>query len=107
MMSDRKLVLYIAMSVDGYIAGPGGDMGFLKAVEKEGEDYGYGEFISGIDTVLIGRKTYEWVVNEVGQYPMGDREVFVISRQIVGNAGNAGNAESVVSAGNVGNVGNA
>jgi hypothetical protein len=41
------------MSLDGYIAGPNDDLG-LSAVEKEGEDYGYGAFIGAIDTVIPG-----------------------------------------------------
>ncbi|WP_238387209.1 hypothetical protein [Sphingobacterium olei] len=40
----RKISLFIAMSVDGYIAKPNDDLTFLKLVEKAGEDYGYGEF---------------------------------------------------------------
>ena len=35
----RKLSLFIATSLDGYIAGPNDDLGFLKPFEKEGEDY--------------------------------------------------------------------
>ncbi len=40
----RKLSLFIATSLDGYIAKPNDDLGFLKLVEKEGEDYGYAQF---------------------------------------------------------------
>jgi len=39
-MNNRKLILYIACSIDGYIAKPDDDLGFLSIVEKEGEDYG-------------------------------------------------------------------
>ena len=53
----RKISLLIAMSLDGYISKPNDDLSFLKLVEKEGEDYGYSEFISTIDTIIIGRKT--------------------------------------------------
>ncbi|WP_366094503.1 hypothetical protein [Flavobacterium sp.] len=41
----RKLVVYIAMSLDGYIAKPNNDLSFLSLVEKPGEDYGYQNFI--------------------------------------------------------------
>ena len=40
----RKLSLFIATSLDGYIAKPNDDLSFLKLVEKEGEDYGYAKF---------------------------------------------------------------
>jgi len=78
----RTLSIYIATSLDGYIAKPNDDLGFLKLVEKEGEDYGYSEFTETIDTIILGRKTYDWVLKEIGtsHYDNGDRNVYVISR---------------------------
>jgi dihydrofolate reductase len=78
----RKLSLFIATSLDGYIAKPNDDLSFLKLVEKEGEDYGYAAFTSTIDTIIIGRKTYDYVVKEIGSshYDNGDRDVYVITR---------------------------
>jgi dihydrofolate reductase len=78
----RKLSLFIATSLDGYIAKPNDDLSFLKLVEKEGEDYGYAEFTDTIDTLIIGRKTYDYVVKEIGSshYDNGQRDVYVITR---------------------------
>ena len=78
----RKLIIYIASSLDGYIAQPNDDLSFLKLVEKEGEDYGYAEFTATIDTTILGRKTYDWVLREIGtsHYDNGDRDVYVITR---------------------------
>src|SRR5690606_25010420 len=78
----RKLSLFIATSLDGYIAKPNDDLSFLKIVEKEGEDYGYTEFTANIDTIILGRKTYDYVVKEIGSshYDNGERDVYVISR---------------------------
>jgi dihydrofolate reductase len=78
----RKLVIYIAASLDGYIAKPNDDLSFLKIVEKEGEDYGYAEFTATIDTLILGRKTYDWVLKEIGSshYENGERNVYVITR---------------------------
>lgn len=78
----RKLSLFIATSLDGYIAKPNDDMSFLKIVEKEGEDYGYAEFTTNIDTLIIGRKTYDYVLKEIGSshYDNGQRDVYVITR---------------------------
>lgn len=78
----RKLSLFIAMSLDGYIAKPNDDLSFLKLVEKNGEDYGYAEFSDTIDTLIIGRKTYDYVLKEIGasHYDNGERDVFVITR---------------------------
>ncbi len=78
----RKLIIYIATSLDGYIAKPNDDLSFLKLVEKEGEDYGYAEFTATIDTIILGRKTYDWVLREIGSshYDNGERDVYVITR---------------------------
>jgi dihydrofolate reductase len=78
----RKISLFIAMSLDGYIAKPNDDLSFLKLVEKEGEDYGYAAFTDTIDTLIIGRKTYDFVVKVIGaaHYDNGQREVYVITR---------------------------
>ncbi|MFP3596964.1 dihydrofolate reductase family protein [Chryseobacterium sp. SIMBA_029] len=78
----RKISLFIAMSLDGYIAKSNDDLSFLKLVEKEGEDYGYAEFTSQIDTIIIGRKTYDYVASEIGasHYDNGQRDVYVITR---------------------------
>lgn len=78
----RKLSLFIATSLDGYIAKPNDDLSFLKLVEKEGEDYGYTEFTANIDTIIIGRKTYDWVLGKIGasHYDNGERNVYVITR---------------------------
>lgn len=78
----RQLNLYIAASVDGYIAQPNDDLSFLKLIEKEGEDYGYQKFVDTIDTIIIGRKTYDWVVRNVGpqHYDNGERDVYVLTR---------------------------
>jgi dihydrofolate reductase len=78
----RTLSIFIATSLDGYIAKPNDDLSFLKQVEKEGEDYGYAAFTSNIDTIILGRKTYDWVVREIGasHYDNGERNVYVITR---------------------------
>ena len=78
----RKISVFIAMSLDGFIAKPNDDLSFLKLVERQGEDYGYAEFTEDIDTIIIGRKTYDYVLKEVGpnHYDNGQRDVYVITR---------------------------
>jgi dihydrofolate reductase len=80
MSKERKVIIYIATSVDGYIAKPNDDLNFLSIVQKEGEDYGYGDFISAVDTVIVGRKTYDWVMTQVPEFPHADKNSFIISR---------------------------
>lgn len=86
----RTLSLFIATSLDGYIAKPNDDLSFLKSVEKEGEDYGYAEFTSTIDTIIVGRKTYDWVAREIGtsHYDNGERNVYVITKTKRPSVGN-------------------
>lgn len=76
----RKLVLYIATSLDGYIAAPGDDLGFLAKVEKKGEDYGYADFIAGVDTVIVGRRTYDWVMQHAPAFSYSDKETYIVTR---------------------------
>lgn len=85
----RKISLFIAMSLDGYIAKPNDDLSFLNLVEKEGEDYGYAKFIGTIDTIIVGRKTYDYVLKNIGSnhYDNGQRDVYVITRTERQNAG--------------------
>lgn len=54
----RKIIVYIATSADGYIARPDGDFSWLDRPRPK-DNYGFDEFITSIDTVLWGRKTYE------------------------------------------------
>lgn len=75
----RNLISYIAISLDGYIAKPDGDISFLSRVEKEGEDYGYAGFMNTVDTIILGRKTYDKIKDIGFGYPE-DKEVYIISR---------------------------
>lgn len=84
----RKLILYIAASLDGYIAKPNDDLSFLEMVQEEGEDYGYVNFTQSIDTVILGRKTYDWVMKQVGEFPHADKEAYIITRTPAPSIGN-------------------
>ena len=77
---ERKLILFIAMSLDGYIATKGDSIDFLSMVEEEGEDYGYADFVKSVDTVIIGRKTYEKVIEMGYEYPHSDKDVYIMTR---------------------------
>ncbi len=68
------------MSLDGYIAKADNDMTFLTIVQKDGEDYGYNDFIKEVDTVIMGRKTYDWVMTQVKEFPHADIDSYIITR---------------------------
>lgn len=63
MSNNRKLLLYIAASLDGYIATEDDSLEWLFKMEGEG-DNGYSEFFSTVDTILMGRRTYDWLIEK-------------------------------------------
>ncbi|HEY0041148.1 MAG TPA: dihydrofolate reductase, partial [Flavisolibacter sp.] len=77
---ERKVILYIATSLDGYIAKTDDDLGFLSIVEQEGEDYGYGEFLQTVDAVIVGRRTYDKVLSMGYAFPHADKDAYIITR---------------------------
>ncbi len=81
MNQEPKLVLYIAMSLDGYIAKDDDDLGFLSIVEQQGEDYGYSEFLKTVDTIIIGRRTFDKVQQMGFAYPPANQTAYVITKR--------------------------
>jgi len=75
----RRVSLYIASSLDGYIARMDGRVDWLFS----DADYGYTEFLRGIGTIVLGRKTYDQLLT-FGDYPYLGKEVFVVSRSRAG-----------------------
>ncbi|WP_042167668.1 dihydrofolate reductase family protein [Paenibacillus gorillae] len=75
----RPVTLYIAISMDGYIARENGEIDWLYEIEGEG-DNGYSEFYETIDTVLMGNKTYEHTFELADQFPYPDKTCYVFSR---------------------------
>ena len=62
----RKIVLYIAMSLDGYIADANGGVSWLRGQDPDSESEGsYPEFVRDIDTVVMGWETYHQVITEL------------------------------------------
>lgn len=60
-MKPRKIIVYVATSADGYIARPNGDVEWLNR-RPHTIDYGMRAFYGSIDTILMGRKTYDWAL---------------------------------------------
>ena len=74
------LSVFIGTSLDGFIARPNDDLDFLPP--GGGEPHGYDEFIASVDTIVIGRKTFEKVLT-LGPWPYGDKRVVVLSSRPV------------------------
>ena len=62
MVHERKIIVYIATSADGFIARPDGSVDWLDRPRPKG-NYGMGTFNKSIDTVLWGRKTYDMAID--------------------------------------------
>jgi dihydrofolate reductase len=73
-----KISVYAATSVDGYIARQDEQTDFLESVQRPDEDYGYEEFLKGVDALVLGRKTFE-VANSADEWPYPGKRVIVLS----------------------------
>lgn len=76
-----KISVYIAMSIDGYIARKDGSIDWLEYGHVGDEDYGFKEFIKSIDTLVLGRHTYE-VVCGFAEWPYKGKRVIVLSHTL-------------------------
>lgn len=77
-----KVSVYIATSLDGFIARNDGGIDWLNeanATVPEGEDCGFQAFMDSVDALIMGRKTYEQVWS-FGEWPYGRTPVVVLSR---------------------------
>ena len=79
--------VFLGMSVDGFIARSDGDLSWLTGGGEEaggapddgaGGDFGYSDFMSGIDALLMGRSTYDFIA-PMDDWPYGGRPVHVLS----------------------------
>lgn len=71
--------IYIASSLDGFIARPHGEIDWLSIVERPGEDYGFKSFFDSVDTMIMGRKTYETALG-FGTWHYEGKRVVVLTR---------------------------
>lgn len=76
--------VFIAISLDGFIARPDGDIGWLLQRDDPSEDHGYTDFIADKDTIVMGRGSYEKVLT-FDTWPY-DRPVIVLSKKLAGTA---------------------
>lgn len=92
----RRLILYIAMSLDGFIAKKDDNIDFLSIVETPNEDFGYSDLLQNIDTVIWGRKTFDKVLSFGNGVPHRDKKVYVISNTRHGNVDHAEYADNII-----------
>jgi len=75
-----KISIYIATSIDSYIARKDGGLDWLDCVGGFNEDYGFQNLLSSIDALIIGRKTYEVAITVSDPYP--GKRVVVLSNSL-------------------------
>ena len=78
-----KASVFIATSLDGFIARANGDLDWLPP--GGGEEHGYEAFIATVDALVIGRKTYETVLG-FDTWPYGEKPVYVLSTRTLAPA---------------------
>lgn len=84
-MSDRPSAnrsitasVYIATSLDGFIAREDGDLDWLLGATSSTDDHGYADYMETIDTLVMGRVTFEKVLT-FGQWPYAEKRVVILS----------------------------
>ncbi|WP_455715406.1 dihydrofolate reductase family protein [Anaerosporobacter sp.] len=80
----RKVILYIAMSLDGFIADEFGGVDWLVGQEDTSEEQGsYARFIKTVDTVIMGYTTYHQVTTELapGNWPYKGLRTYVLTHK--------------------------
>ena len=76
----RKIVLYIAVSLDGKIARPDGSVDWLDTIPNPDKlDYGYSDFYKSFDTTLQGNNTYQTILNFGIPFPYPDKKNYVFT----------------------------
>lgn len=68
-------ILFIATSLDGYIAGPDDDISWLFT----DEDYGFNNFYDSIDALIMGRNSYD-VICKLGKWPYEGKKAVIVTR---------------------------
>lgn len=82
---NRKVILYIAVTLDNYIARENGEVDWLMGDgSNPEEDNGYEDFYKNIDVVIMGKSTYDQVM-DWGDYPYKNCESYVYTRKEVKN----------------------
>jgi len=72
--------VFIAASLDGFIARPNGGLDWLEAVRSPTEDYGYQAFFDSVDALLLGSATYD-TIRGFDEWPFGDKPCYVATSQ--------------------------
>jgi len=81
--ADLQTVVYVGLTIDGFLARPDGALDFLPTPSDPNEDFGFADFLASVDVVVMGRKTFDQVaafVNDGVPWPYAGKPVYVVSR---------------------------
>ncbi len=82
-MTRPRVSVFIAQSLDGYIATDEDSLDWLMAAGAEGEDYGFDAFLADVDLVAMGSSTYDFI-KDFPELPYGGRPVHVFTTRALG-----------------------
>lgn len=80
-MPTPRTRVFIASSLDGFIAGEHDDLSWLPPPDPSGSDHGYGAFMAQVGALLMGRRTFDVVAGFEGPWPYADKPVLVATRR--------------------------
>ena len=79
---EKKNIVFIAKSLDGFIAGENGELDWLESIPNpENIDLGFVPLLQEIDAIVMGKTTFEVVCNFGGEWPYS-KHVFVLSNSL-------------------------
>jgi dihydrofolate reductase len=85
----RKVILNLAVSLDGFIAREDGRVDWLDNLDTDGDDLGFGTFLDRCDTILTGRIAYEVTMKlGNGEWPFSNKKTYVFTDGIYPNTNN-------------------
>ena len=74
-----RVTVYVGQSADGFIARPDGTLDFLDRMDPVDHDMGFGEFMHSVDALVMGRNSFDFVMNSGHPWPYGDTPVIVVT----------------------------
>lgn len=89
-MGKPEVTVFLGISLDGYIAGEGGDLSWLSVVESDPpEETGYNALMNRVDTLVLGRNTYDTILGFEAWPYSGKRVVVMTHRELASRHGEA------------------
>jgi dihydrofolate reductase len=87
-MTDGRITLYVAASLDGFVAAADGDVSWLDAYHDDESTADYGAFFADVDCLVMGSRTYEQVLG-FGEWPYERRPTYVVTGRDLPRANDA------------------